>query len=120
MAAIVAPIGDCSIAMTRACFERALVLVVFGSSADCKAGFAAFTDNGDFAGDGFLTDFDIEILYSVDDGVAVAPPKPRIGDQAGGTGSQSTLGAQVRRQYRSNRGGMPVLSAAVMTQFSDT
>src|SRR6516164_7531782 len=86
MAAIVVPIGDCSIAITRACFERALVLVVFGSSADCKAGFA--TDNGDFAGDGFLTDFDIEILYSVDDGVAVAPPKPRIGHQAGGAGSR--------------------------------
>jgi len=94
MAAIVVPIGDCSIAMTRACFERALVLVVFGSSADCKAGFAAFTDNGDFAGDGFLTDFDIEILHSAHDGVAVAPPKPRIGDQAGGTGSQSALGTQ--------------------------
>jgi len=27
-----------------------------------------------------LTDFDIEILHSVRDGVAVAPPKPRIGD----------------------------------------
>ena len=38
-------------------------------------GFAALTDNGDFAGDdfandGFLADFDIEILHSAHDGVA--------------------------------------------------
>jgi hypothetical protein len=36
-----------------------------------------------------LVDFDIEILHSAHDGVAVAPPKPRIGDQAGGAGSRS-------------------------------
>jgi len=62
MAAIVVPVGDRSIAMTRACFERASVLLVFGSSADLWAGFAALADNGDFVS--FLTDFDIEILHS--------------------------------------------------------
>ena len=98
--------------MMRACFERALALWVWGPSADRWAGFAALTDNGDFAGDGFLADFDIEILHSALDGVAAAPPKPRIGDQAGGAGSRSALSAQVCRQYRSNRGRMPVLSAA--------
>ena len=44
MAAIVVPVGDCSIAMTRACFERASVLLAFGASADCWEGFAALTD----------------------------------------------------------------------------
>ena len=61
----------------RACFERASVLLGLGSTADCRAGFGALIDNDDFAG--FLTDFDIEILHSGRDGVAVAPPKPRIG-----------------------------------------
>jgi hypothetical protein len=42
-----------------------------------------------------LVDFDIEILHSAHDGVAVAPPNPRIGDNAGGAGSRSALGAQV-------------------------
>jgi len=93
MAAIVVPVGDRSIAITRACFERALVLFVVGSSTECWAGFAALTDDGDFAG--FLAAFDIEILHSVRDGVAVAPPKPRIGDQAGEAESRSSLGAQV-------------------------
>jgi hypothetical protein len=90
MTAIVVPVGDCSIAMTRACFERASALLVLGSSADCWAGFAALADNGDFSlADFCLADFDIEILHSVHDGVAVAPPKPRIGDKAGGAGSRS-------------------------------
>ena len=77
MAAIVVPVGDRNIAMTRACFERASVLLGLGSTADCWAGFGALIDNDDFAG--FLTYFDIEILHSGRDGVAVAPPKPRIG-----------------------------------------
>ena len=81
MAAIVAPVGDCSIAMTRACFERASALLVLGSSAGWPAAFAALTDNGDFADDGFLADLDIEILHSAHDGLAVAPPKPRISDK---------------------------------------
>jgi len=108
MAAIVVPVGDCSIAMMRACFERASAL----PSADRWAGLATLTDSGNFADDGFLADFDIEILHSVHGGVAAAPPKPRIGDQAGGAGSQGAVGAQVRRQYRSDRGRMPVFSAA--------
>ena len=68
MAAIVVPVGDCNIAMTRACFDRASILLVFGSPVVCWAGFAALTDNRDFAG--FLADFDIEILHSAHDGVA--------------------------------------------------
>src|SRR6516225_2680107 len=99
MAAIVVPAGDCSIAMMLACFERAFALWVLGSSADCGKGFAAFTDDGDFVGgdfasDGFFADFDIEILRSTQRRHA-APPKPRIGEQAGGAGSRSALGAQV-------------------------
>jgi hypothetical protein len=70
MAAIVVPVGDCSIAMTRACFERASALVVLGSAAICREGFTDLADNGDLAGDGFLADFDIEILHSGRDGVA--------------------------------------------------
>ena len=98
MAAIVAPVGDCSIAMMRACFERASALWVLDFSTDCGKGFAALTDNGvlagdDFASDGFLADFDIEILHSARNGAA--PPKPRIGEQAGEAGSRSALGAQV-------------------------
>src|SRR6516225_4711348 len=75
MAAIVVPVGDCSIAMMRVCFERASALWVLGSSADCGTGFAALTDNDDFAGDdfvsdGFLADFDIEILHSAQNSIA--------------------------------------------------
>jgi len=94
MAAIVVPVGDCSIAMTRACFERGSALWVLGSPADFRKGFAALTDNDDFAdddlSDGFLADFAIEILHSAYGGVA-APPKPRIGGQAGGAGSRKHL-----------------------------
>src|SRR6516162_7148076 len=63
MAAIVVPVGDCSIAIMRACFERGSALLVFGSLMDCRESFAFPTDNGDFAGNGFLADFDIEILH---------------------------------------------------------
>jgi hypothetical protein len=64
MAAIVVPVGDCSIAMMRACFEPVWTLLAFGWLRDCCEGFSPLTDDGDFAGDGFLADFDIEILHS--------------------------------------------------------
>ena len=85
MAAIVVPSGDCSIVMTRACFERASALLVLGSlpSRLAQPAFAALAKaNGDFADDGFLADLDIEILHSAHDGLAVAPPKPRISEQS--------------------------------------
>jgi hypothetical protein len=46
MAAIVVRVGDCSIAMTRACFERASGLLVFGASADCWGGLASCGSRG--------------------------------------------------------------------------
>jgi hypothetical protein len=107
-AAIVAPAGDCSIAMTRACFERASVLLVFGASADCWEGFAALTDIGDFAG--FLADFDIEILHSVYDGVAPHHRSPASAIKPAGQDLGAPLAPQIGQQYRSNRGRMPVLS----------
>src|SRR6516225_9514529 len=56
MAAIVVPAGDCSIAITHACFERASALWVLGPSTDGGKGFAALADDGDFAGDDFAHD----------------------------------------------------------------
>ena len=63
-------------------------------------GFAALTDNGDFAGDdfasdGFLADFDIEILHSVDDGVAPHHRSPASAIKPAGQDPASALGAQV-------------------------
>jgi hypothetical protein len=52
-AAIVAPAGDCSIAITRDCFE--LELTFSGLVSDGA-------DDADFEGDRFFADFDIEIL----------------------------------------------------------
>jgi hypothetical protein len=104
MAAIVVPVGDRSIAMTRACFE------VFGASADPWEGFVALTDNGDFAG--FLADFDIEILHSVYDGVAPHHRSPASAIKPAGQDLGAPLAPQIGQQYRSNRGRMPVLSAA--------
>jgi hypothetical protein len=90
--------------MTRACFE------VFGASADPWEGFVALTDNGDFAG--FLADFDIEILHSVYDGVAPHHRSPASAIKPAGQDLGAPLAPQIGQQYRSNRGRMPVLSAA--------
>jgi hypothetical protein len=89
MAAIVVPVGDCSIATMRACFERSSPLWVLGSSADCGKGFAAFTDDGgfvgdDFASDGFLADFDIEILHSAHDGITPHHRSPASANKPAG------------------------------------
>src|SRR6516165_3192952 len=119
MAATVVPVGDCSIAMTRACFEPALALLVLGSSANCREGFTALADNGDFAGDGFLADFDIEILDSVSRRRRAAPPKPRIGDKAGGAGSRSALAPKSDDSTAPIAVECQSFLQAVTTQFSD-
>jgi hypothetical protein len=96
MAAIVAPVGDCSIAMTRACFERASALWVSDPSTDGRNGFAALADEGDFAGDdfandGFLADFDIEILHSAHDGVAPHHRSPASANKPAGRDLRAPL-----------------------------
>jgi hypothetical protein len=69
IAAIVVPEGDCSIAMTRDCFELGVAFLVFGMSAVGRAGFAVGTDAADDAAGCRFADFDIEILRSVQGGV---------------------------------------------------
>jgi hypothetical protein len=59
IAAIVAPAGDCSMAITRDCFKPA------SASCVCCGGFAVATVDGAVEGDFFFADFDIEILRSV-------------------------------------------------------
>src|SRR5438445_963056 len=68
MAAIVAPAGACSMAMTRDCFESGLMLLPLGSIVVCCEGFAAPPAAADEA-ERIFTDFDMEILYSVHGGV---------------------------------------------------
>ena len=108
----------------RACFERTALLVL-GPSADCRKGFAALADNGDFAGDnfasdGFLADFDIEILHSVHDGVtphhrspasAIKPAGQDLGAPLAPKSDDST--APIAAEYQSFR-------QALMTPSSDT
>src|SRR2546429_3081637 len=57
MAAIVAPVGDCSMAMTRDCFEPGLAFLPLGSIVVCCEGFAAPPAAVDAAAERFLTDF---------------------------------------------------------------
>ena len=96
MAAIVAPSGDCSIAITRDCFEPVsagflLVLDVaqslIGRDAVCRSGTGVASS---VAAARFFADFVIGILHSVQAACA-APPKPRLGHQAGGAGSREPL-----------------------------
>src|SRR5262245_49300428 len=125
IAAMVAPAGDSSIAITRDCFDPGWRLRPLSLPAvDCPelaAGAVVAAGLGpaagvadcaiaDFFADADFADLDIEILHSVDGGVVPPPPKPHLGNQAGGAGSQSALGARNCGQYRSNRGRMPVLS----------
>src|SRR5262249_8902606 len=63
IAAIVAPAGDCSIPMTRDCFEPGSALCGRGGLAIvCGDGFAAVVAGCAGRGDRFLAEFDIEIL----------------------------------------------------------
>ena len=63
IAAIVAPAGDCNIAMTRDCFEPGSALCGRGGLAIARGdGFAAVVSVCAGRGDRFFADFDIEIL----------------------------------------------------------
>src|SRR5260221_13431961 len=65
MAAIVAPAGDCSMAMTRDCFEPgSAFLLSLGSIVPCCGAFTA-PPAAYGATERFLADFDIKILRSV-------------------------------------------------------
>src|SRR4029450_4551038 len=78
--AIVAPAGDCSIAITRDCFEAGSIELLLGSTTDCCEDFEADTAVA-AAADDFFADFDIEILRSVNDGLRAvtteAPLRPQ-------------------------------------------
>jgi hypothetical protein len=62
IAAIVAPVGDCSIAMTRDCFEPGAGFLVLRSLGCCE-GFEAGADVADAAESRFFVDCDIEIWF---------------------------------------------------------
>jgi predicted phage terminase large subunit-like protein len=91
IASIVAPVGDCSNAMTRDCFEPRSALL--GSGSLRRDDFVVGTAAGADAVGRFFADFDIEILRSASRRRA-APPKPHLGDRAGGAGSHGALGAR--------------------------
>jgi len=100
IAAIVVPEEDCSIAMTRDCFELGSAFLVLRLSA-AGAGFEDGTEAADDAVVRCFADFDIEILRSVDGGVAphhrspIAAMKPAGQDLwaplAPGTGDSTAL-----------------------------
>ena len=64
--------------------EPPSAFLVFGLSAVGRAGFDAVTDAADDAVGRCFVTFDIEILCSVQWRRRAAPPKPHIGQQAGG------------------------------------
>ena len=71
-------------AMTWDCFELGSAFIALRLSAAGRAGFEDVTDAADDAAVRCFADFDIEILRSVQNGIVAAPPKPHLGDQAGG------------------------------------
>src|SRR5262249_46414356 len=74
IAAIVAPAGDCSMAMTRDCFEPGWALCGRGGLDIASGeGLAAVVSVCAGRGDRFFADFDIEILLSV---ATKAPSRP--------------------------------------------
>jgi hypothetical protein len=78
IAATVAPAGDCSIAITRDCFELASAFADLILPTVRREGFADGVDDLDFADNRFLADFVMEILRSVDEGsrrTTEAPPR---------------------------------------------
>lgn len=79
---MVVPVGECSIATTRACFELC-PLIFFRSFADV---ILVGCDGRDVAvlvatvlEARLLADFDIGILHSVFGGITSPPPKPHLG-----------------------------------------
>ena len=109
MAVMVVPSGEDSRATTRDCLEPGSGFLIFGSPVVLGMGVAVGARVGD-AADDFFAIFDIEILHSVQSGVSAAPPKPHLGDQAGGAGSLSAFSARDWRHYRSVWAGRPVFS----------
>src|SRR5665811_133857 len=94
---MVAPAGARSIASTRACFEvcsplffRALVDAVFFGGRGCTTAVrvVAMSVARWFAG------FNIGILHSGSGGIAPPPPKPHLGQPAGGTDPKARLSAR--------------------------
>jgi hypothetical protein len=69
IAAIVVPVGNWSIAITRDCFEPESTLGLFTLPVVDGAGFAAGTGVVDDTTGRFFADFDIETLHSVQGGV---------------------------------------------------
>jgi hypothetical protein len=94
IAAIVAPAGDCSIAITRDCFEPGLTLLSLASPAIRLDGFADGADDADFAGDRFFADFDIEILRYADDGLAPHHRSPTSAIKPAGQDLRAPLGVR--------------------------
>src|SRR5260370_5431952 len=95
MAAIVAPAGDCSMAMTRDCFEPgSAFLLPLGSTVPCCGAFAA-PPAAYGATERFFKDFDIEILRSV----AAASPHHRSPTSSITPAGQETSPAPATRSY---------------------
>jgi hypothetical protein len=80
--------------MTRDCFEPASALTPGTSRAALGGGFEAETGVLDDAVGRFLADFDIEILRSVNRGVAQHHRSPTSAIEPAGQGSLSAFGAR--------------------------
>src|SRR4051812_13778068 len=76
IATIVVPAGDCSIAMTRDCFEAASAALLLDLAAVCWLGFATATGAAASDAERFFVDLDIEILAFGSAAKAPPPPKP--------------------------------------------
>ena len=97
-------------AMTRDCFESDAAFLLLELPAADLVGFALDTCAADDAAVGCFADFDIEILRSVDGGVAPHHRSPITAMGRRGRISERILALRNWRQYRSDGGGMPVLS----------
>ena len=76
----------------------------------CCGGFAAEQPLRMSAAERFFADFDIEILHSVYGGVAPHHRSPTSAIKPAGQDLGAPSAPGTDRQYRSNRGRMPVLS----------
>jgi hypothetical protein len=110
IASIVAPVGDCSIATTRDCFEFASALFGAASRAVCRDGFAVGTAAGADALGPFFEDLDIESLVRFRGG-APHHLSPTSAMEPAGQDLGAPLAPEIDQQYRSNGGRTPVLSA---------
>src|SRR4051812_19480635 len=94
IASIVAPVGDCSIEMTRNCFEPVSAFSVLGSPAGCGESFAPAIRTVDDADDCFFASFGIgDPSFDYQRRLAPPPSKPHLGHQAGGAESLTRQGA---------------------------